>query len=105
MYSCFNNITYDHRILVLEPFNERSGERFRTKVFGQTCGVPFVCLCSINLTLYADSVDVVSENCMLPNLELGERIFVRKMGSYSLSSASSSFNGFSAPATAYVFTV
>lgn len=81
----------------------------RGRGFQQKCGdahvVCLLCTCVFNLTINADSIDVISDNCMLPNLELGERIFVRKMGSYSLSSASSSFNGFSPPETVYVFTV
>lgn len=89
VYGVFNNITYDHRALVLEPFNEREGERFPTTVFGRTC----------------DSIDVISERCMLPNLAIGEKLFVREMGAYSLSSASSSFNGFKSAQTVYVFTV
>ena len=88
VYSMFNLIVFDHRKVELQPFNEREGALFRTKVYGHTC----------------DSIDLVSEECMLPDLAVGERLFVRHIGAYSSASAASGFNGFSTPKTVYVLT-
>lgn len=88
VYGLFNNTIFDHCSVELEPFNEREGELFRTKVFGRTC----------------DSIDVIAEECMLPDLAVGERLFVRRMGAYTSASAASAFNGFEMPKTVYVLT-
>jgi ornithine decarboxylase len=88
VYGLFNNTVFDHRSILLEPFNEREGDLFKTKVFGRTC----------------DSIDVITEECMLPDLAVGERLFVRSMGAYTSASAASAFNGFENPQTVYVLT-
>lgn len=87
VYGVLNNLVFDHRKLTIEPFNEREGERFRTKVFGRTC----------------DSIDVISNECLLPDLAVGEKLFIRDMGAYTSASASSAFNGFHSAKTTYVF--
>ena len=88
VYGLFNNTIFDYRKIELEPFNEREGELFRTKVFGRTC----------------DSIDVIADECMLPDLAVGERLFVRRMGAYTSASAATGFNGFEQPKTVYVLT-
>lgn len=88
VYGVLNNLIFDHRHLKIEPFNEREGERFKTKVFGRTC----------------DSIDVISNECLLPDLAVGEKLFIREMGAYTSASASSAFNGFHSAKTTYVFT-
>ena len=88
VYGMFNNLLFDHQTVKLEPFNEREGELYTTKVYGRTC----------------DSIDVIAEECLLPDLAVGERLFVRRMGAYTKASAASSFNGFEVPKTVYVLT-
>jgi len=88
VYSSFNGILFDKRVVQLLPFNERDGVTFKSKVYGNTC----------------DGIDEICDECFLPDLAIGERLFVTRMGAYSSASASSSFNGFSKPETVYVLT-
>jgi ornithine decarboxylase len=88
VYGALNCIFFDHRTVTLEPFSEREGERFATKVYGRTC----------------DSMDCISEETMLPDLSVGEKLYVRAMGAYTSASAASAFNGFMSAETVYVLT-
>jgi ornithine decarboxylase len=88
VYSSFNGIIFDKRTVQLLPFNEREGVTFKSKCYGNTC----------------DGIDEICAECFLPDLAIGERVFVSRMGAYSSASASSSFNGFSKPETVYVLT-
>jgi ornithine decarboxylase len=87
-YSSFNGIIYDRRTVQLQPFNEREGLTFKSKVYGNTC----------------DGIDEICSECLLPDLAIGERVFASRMGAYSSASACASFNGFSKPETVYVLT-
>jgi ornithine decarboxylase len=88
VYSSFNGIIFDRRKVQLQPFNEREGLTFKSKVYGNTC----------------DGIDEICAECMLPNLAIGERVFVSRMGAYSSASACLNFNGFFKPETVYVLT-
>jgi len=59
------------------PYNEREGKRYESTVFGPTC----------------DSIDIISESCQLPDLAIGEWVYVENFGAYT-SAAASTFNGF-----------
>jgi ornithine decarboxylase len=76
-YGSFNCIQNDHYQPILLPFNERNEKLYKSKIFGWTC----------------DSIDIITNNILLPELAIGEVLFVENFGSYTVS-ASSSFNGF-----------
>ena len=83
VYNSFFNIPTDHFVATEDntfPFNERNEKKFKCKIFGPTC----------------DSIDMVSESIMLPDLEVGEYIIHSDMGAYTtaVSPGTESFNGF-----------
>lgn len=77
MYGSFNCIYYDHYTPVIQPFNERDGQRYKSILFGPTC----------------DSMDTISDSIELPELAVGEWIYVENFGAYTVAAATS-FNGF-----------
>jgi ornithine decarboxylase len=86
IYGSFNCITYDHQQPIILPFNERDGKLLKSKIYGATC----------------DSMDMIGENIMLPDLAIGEWVYVENFGSYTIS-ASSNFNGMEKPINKYIF--
>ena len=86
IYGSFNCIYFDHTTPTILPFNERDGQLHRSKLFGPTC----------------DSIDLISENIMLPELAIGEWIYVENFGAYTVA-ASSGFNGFRTTVSKYIF--
>ena len=86
VYNSFNCIFFDHSNPVILPFNERDGKLFKSKIFGNTC----------------DSIDTISENIMLPELAIGEWVYVENFGAYTIA-ASSGFNGMENPINKYIF--
>lgn len=77
VYGSFNCIYFDHAFPKILPYNERDGKLYETKVFGPTC----------------DSIDTICETCKLPDLAIGEWVYVENFGAYTLAAAST-FNGF-----------
>jgi ornithine decarboxylase len=78
VYGSFNCIYFDNKRPVILPFNERNEKKlYKSKVFGPTC----------------DSIDLISNEIMLPELAIGEWVYVDNFGAYT-TAASSSFNGF-----------
>ena len=77
-YGSFNCIQNDHYQPLLLPFNEQKEICFKSKIFGQSC----------------DSVDVISNEVLLPELSIGDSLYVENFGSYTLSASSANFNGF-----------
>jgi ornithine decarboxylase len=86
IYGSFNCITYDHQKPIILPFNERNGKLLKSKIYGATC----------------DSMDMIEENVMLPDLSIGEWVYVENFGSYTVAS-SSEFNGIQKPINKYIF--
>jgi len=86
VYNSFNCIFFDHCKPVILPFNERDGKLHKSKIFGATC----------------DSIDVISEEILLPELAIGEWVYVENFGAYTVA-ASSSFNGIQKPLNKYIF--
>jgi len=86
IYGSFNCIYFDHTSPTILPFNERDGKLHRSKLFGPTC----------------DSIDLISENIMLPELAIGEWIYVENFGAYTVA-ASSGFNGFRTTVNKYIY--
>jgi ornithine decarboxylase len=85
MYGSFNCIYYDHYTPTISPFNERDGQRYKSILFGPTC----------------DSMDVINEDIELPELAVGEWIYVENFGAYTMAAASS-FNGFKTTNCKYI---
>jgi len=77
-YGSFNCIYNDHYKPILMPFNERNEKLFKSICYGHSC----------------DSIDKICEDIMLPDLAIGEFIFVQNMGAYTTSASSIGFNGF-----------
>jgi ornithine decarboxylase len=87
VYGSFNCIYFDHTVPTILPFNERDGGQFKSTIFGPTC----------------DSIDLICENTMLPELAIGEWVYVEDFGAYTAAS-SSAFNGFKTNLFKYIFT-
>jgi len=87
VYQSFNCILFDHyhpTPLVLSQNNRT--DMHRCTIFGPTC----------------DSMDCISKDILLPELEVGEWLYFKNMGAYSVAAASP-FNGFkSHPVTFYI---
>ena len=77
VYGSFNNKIFDHAKIELLPFNERNEKQYDCTIWGPSC----------------DSFDCIGTNCKLPDLSIGEVIYVLNQGAYTLAS-SSNFNGF-----------
>ena len=78
IYGSFNCIVFDHKNPVIIPFKEYSNSKlYKSKFFGPTC----------------DSMDMICENILLPELNIGEWVYVENFGAYT-TAAASSFNGF-----------
>lgn len=85
VYGSFNCILFDHATPSIKPFNERDGETYNCVVYGPTC----------------DSMDTITEKCRLPNLAIGECVYIENCGAYS-SAAASQFNGFKRTPSEYI---
>lgn len=85
VYGSFNNTIFDHAKVELLPFNERNEKVYDCTIFGPSC----------------DSFDKIASECKLPDLSIGEVIYIEKMGAYTLAS-SSSFNGFTSTECKYI---
>lgn len=86
VYNSFNCIMFDHYSPTILPFNERDGKLIASRLFGPTC----------------DSIDLIADKIMLPELAIGEWVYVENFGAYTVS-ASSGFNGFKTNVFKYIF--
>ena len=86
IYGSFGCIYFDHNNPTILPFNERDGKLNRSRLFGPTC----------------DSIDLIADEIMLPELAIGEWCYVENFGSYTIAS-SSNFNGFKTSTFKYIF--
>ena len=86
IYGSFNCIYFDHSHPIILPFNERDGKLHKSRIFGPTC----------------DSVDLIADEIMLPELAIGEWVYVEDFGAYTAAS-SSWFNGFRTTVCKYIF--
>lgn len=78
VYGSFNCIVFDHARPKLVPCASKDNARlYESKVFGPTC----------------DSIDTISDSCLLPELAIGEWVRVDNFGAYTIAAAST-FNGF-----------
>jgi ornithine decarboxylase len=76
VYGSYSGQIYDHAKYPVESLKQ-DGERFLSVLAGPTC----------------DSIDVIDEAIMLPELEMGDLIVGRMMGAYTMASATD-FNFF-----------
>jgi diaminopimelate decarboxylase len=86
IYGSFGCIYFDHHNPIILPFNERNDKVHKSRLFGPTC----------------DSIDLISNDIMLPELAVGEWVYVEDFGAYTVAS-SSSFNGFKTNVFKYIF--
>jgi ornithine decarboxylase len=98
VYSSYNCIHYDHVLPKIHSLNalktlknkdttNKDVVLFKSTVFGPTC----------------DSMDTIDTNCMLPELKPGDWVYSEDMGAYTISAATTGFNGF-LPAKKYYCT-
>jgi ornithine decarboxylase len=87
VYQSFNCIFFDHYLpkpLVLDLKGRT--EEYKCTIFGPTC----------------DSMDCIAKDISMPELEIGEWLYFKNMGAYTIAAASP-FNGFkSHPITYYI---
>jgi len=89
VYGGFNCIFFDHQKPEILPYNERNEkERYKSIIFGRTC----------------DSMDKISDDVILPQLEINDYLFVPDFGAYTVAAAST-FNGFPKIKSYYVLTI
>ena len=86
IYGSFGCIYFDHNSPIVLPFNERNDKVHKSRLFGPTC----------------DSIDLISNEIMLPELAIGEWVYVENFGAYTVAS-SSNFNGFKTNVFKYIF--
>jgi ornithine decarboxylase len=77
VYGSFNCINYDHQTPELIPLLPRDAKKYNTTFFGPTC----------------DSLDCIYKEIQYQELNIGDWLYVRNFGSYTIA-PSSSFNGF-----------
>ena len=86
IYGSFHCIYFDHNRPIILPFNERDGKLHKSIIFGPTC----------------DSIDLITDNIELPELAIGEWVYVENFGAYTAAS-SSFFNGFKTTICKYIY--
>jgi len=78
VYGSFNCILFDGAKPTILPYNERDeAEQYESIVFGPTC----------------DSVDIITKDTILPEMSVGDWLFVENFGAYTRASTTT-FNGF-----------
>jgi len=87
VYGSFNNIIMDHATPLPSFLQEKSSDQvFRSTIFGPSC----------------DGIDVIVKSYPLPKLVIGEWIYWKYMGAYTMCAAAS-FNGFPLPTIHYIW--
>lgn len=88
VYGSFNCIFFDHQKPEILPYNERNEkEKYKSIIFGRTC----------------DSIDKITDDITLPQLEINDYCFVPDFGAYTVAAATT-FNGFPNIKSYYVMT-
>jgi ornithine decarboxylase len=86
MYGSFNCIYFDHSQPLVLPYNKLYNKLYNSRLFGPTC----------------DSMDMMYDNILLPELSVGDWLFVPMFGAYT-DTASSTFNGFKTDSYRYIY--
>ena len=76
MYQDFSGMIFDHCKYEFKTL--RRGQKFLSTLAGPTC----------------DSLDTLSANEEIPELYVGDVVYVKNIGAYSSASATPGFNGF-----------
>lgn len=87
VYGSFNCIVFDHQnpdIIPIEPIGRKI---YKSKLFGNTC----------------DSMDEIKSDILLPELYVGDRLYVKDFGAYTTSAKSDHFNGYSVQDFIYIY--
>lgn len=88
IYQSFNCIIFDHANPEVLPYDERDEEaRYKTSLVGKSC----------------DSADSLKHDVMLPELSIGDFVYIPNFGAYTRA-ASSTFNGFKVANVHYITT-
>ena len=77
IYSSFNIVTYEQVVPQLKLLDKQDSKLYKSTVFGPTC----------------DSLDVIVKEVELPELNLGDWLYVEYFGAYT-QAIHSNFNGF-----------
>jgi ornithine decarboxylase len=80
MYGSFNCIAFDHAVVKAMPLcksgtfitSQHSLQEFSSSVWGPTC----------------DSIDLISKDCFLPEMQVGDWLRFNFMGAYTMAAAS-----------------
>jgi len=93
IYGSFNCIHYDHQNPILIPFNRVNNinriaeeDQYNSTFFGPTC----------------DSMDVIFKNIPFKELQIGDILYVKNFGAYTVS-PSTIFNGYSVTENQYIY--
>jgi len=90
IYGSFNCIHYDHQNPILIPFkndiNDINDNIYNSTFFGPTC----------------DSIDVIYKNIPFKELEIGDILYVKNFGAYTIS-PSTIFNGYNVTEKQYIY--
>jgi ornithine decarboxylase len=87
IYGSFNCVYFEKTVPDIQPYNERDGKRYKSKIFGPTC----------------DSIDLVVREAFLPELCIGDWCLIESFGAYTTALASN-FNGFTKTKNHYILT-
>ena len=88
IYQSFNCLIFDHATPEVLPYDERDEEaRYKTSLVGKSC----------------DSCDILKHDVMLPELSIGDFVYIPNFGAYTRA-ASSTFNGFKVANVHYITT-
>jgi ornithine decarboxylase len=79
LYGNLNCKIFDYAKPIIKTF-KNDNQLFESTLYGPTC----------------DSFDLIEENILLPELEVGDKLYIENFGAYTSASASS-FNGYSVP--------
>lgn len=85
VYGSFNCLVFDHATVVPRVLEEKNNELYASSIWGPSC----------------DSMDCITKDAMLPEVEVGDWLYFNNMGAYT-HSAASTFNGFKKPIKYYV---
>lgn len=89
VYGSFNCIIFDYQDPILIPLKKKEGYVYQSRVFGNTC----------------DSFDEIKKSVMLPELEIGDFLYVKNFGAYTTSAKSDGFNGFKVNNFRYIYSL
>jgi ornithine decarboxylase len=87
IYGSFNCVYFERVFPDIQPYNERDGKRYKTKIFGPTCKY----------------IDLIVKETYLPELCIGEWCLIESFGAYTTALASN-FNGFTKTKVYYILT-